>query len=76
MAERNLKNRLHLLRKRFGLSQDFLCEKIGVTKKTLYGYERCLRPVPSDKLIEFARLYKCSTDYILCLDSEAEGKDE
>ena len=73
------RNRLFILRKRAGLSQDEVCERTGVNKRSLYDYEHCKRPIPSDKLIAFARLYKCSTDHILYFDDEGiaeNGKRE
>ena len=74
------KNRLFILRKCAGLSQDEVCEQTGINRRSLYDYEHCIRPIPSDKLIEFARLYKCSTDHVIYFDDErtvenGEGKD-
>ncbi len=70
------KNRLYLLRKKHKLSQDEVCEKTGIQKRSLYNYERDLSPIPSDKLIEFAKFYKCTTDHILCFDDESYDKKE
>ncbi len=65
-------NRLYTLRLRFCKSQDEVAEAVGITKKTLYNYEHCLTAVPSNKLIEFAKLYKCSVDHILYMKPVVE----
>lgn len=67
------RNRLYLLRKRFMLSQEEICYKLNITKRTLYNYEHCIKPIPSDKLIGFAEIYRCTTDYILCFENLSEA---
>ena len=52
------------------LSQDEICKCTGITKRSLYNYERGIIPIPSDKLLALARLYRCSTDHILYFDDE------
>ncbi|MBO5090169.1 MAG: helix-turn-helix transcriptional regulator [Clostridia bacterium] len=69
-GKQRFRNRLFILRKCATLSQDEVCESVGVTKRTLYNYEHCILPIPSDKLMAFARLYRCSTDHILYFDDE------
>ncbi len=70
------KNRLFILRKCATLSQKDVCERVGITKKTLYNYEHCILPIPSDKLLAFAQLYRCSTDHILYFDDERAVRNE
>ena len=63
------KNRLRLLRKSHQLSRKEVCEIVGLkSEKSLYNYEHFNSAIPSDKLIEFAKLYQCSIDYILCFE--------
>ena len=61
-------NRLYILRKARCMQQDEVCNALGILKRSLYNYEHCLTPVPSNKLIEFAKLYKCSIDHILYME--------
>lgn len=43
-----------------------LCRAVGITTRTYWNY-RAGGPIPSDKLIAMARLFGCSTDYLLGL---------
>lgn len=58
-------NQLKDLRKKNKYSQRYICEAVGISPKTLYNYEHEVKPIPSDRLIRFAKLFKVSTDYIL-----------
>ena len=69
-------NRLFILRKKQQKSQSEVIKAVNITQKTLYNYERGFSPIPSDKLIEFAKFYGCSTDYILCFNDEEQSKNE
>lgn len=60
-----MSNKLTYLRKSSKYKQEYICEIIGISKKTLYNYERDKMPIPSNHLIGFANLFKVSTDYIL-----------
>lgn len=59
--------RLRHLRRHGKYSTAAVAEKIGVTSRQLYNYERGLAPIPSDKLILLCKLYGVSADYILRL---------
>ena len=61
-------SRIEKMRKRKKLSQLELCKKIGISQKTYYNYVHT-NVIPSDKLIELARIFKCSTDYLLGLSN-------
>ena len=57
-------------RARAGLSSSQVAEKVGVSKHTILNWE-ANRTVPDgDKLIELAKLYGCSPDYLLGLTEE------
>ncbi len=58
-------NRLSALRKKKGFSQAYICNQLDISVKTLYNYESGNYPIPSDVLIKFSDLYKCSVDYML-----------
>lgn len=59
--------RLRDLREDHDLSQQQVADYLGMKQPQYSRYERGLRDIPSDVLIQLARLYKTSTDYILGL---------
>lgn len=59
--------RLKDLREDHDLSQQHVADFLGMKQPQYSRYERGIRDVPTDVLIQLARLYKTSTDYILGL---------
>lgn len=59
--------RLRDLREDHDLSQQQVADYLGMKQPQYSRYERGLRDVPTDVLIQLAKLYKTSTDYILGL---------
>lgn len=57
-------NRIDYLRKKKNLSQKELCERLGITSKTLYNYIH-KDVIPSDVLLELSEVFDCSVDYLL-----------
>ncbi len=57
--------RLMELRKKKGLSQEELGEQIGVTRQTVSKWELGLTTPELDKLIDLARVFQCSVDYLI-----------
>jgi transcriptional regulator with XRE-family HTH domain len=56
---------LAALRKRLGLTQQDVADKIGVSKSAVYGFEKGRSfPVPG-KLVKLARHFKVTVDYLL-----------
>ena len=53
-------------RERAKLSRRELCDALGMTTRTYWNYLNG-GSIPSDKLVAMARLFKCSTDYLLGL---------
>lgn len=53
-------------RVRQNLSQEQLVEKLGVTRKTYYTWI-VNEKIPSCKLAEMTKIFKCSADYLLGL---------
>lgn len=72
MQKMKYKNRLRLLRKKFQRKQDQVSEDLQINKRTLGNYELGRTAIPSDKLVEFAKYYGCSIDYILFLKDSPE----
>ena len=48
----------------YGLSQEELSEKIGITRKCYYNLQTSGR-IPASKISEMADLFDCSADYLL-----------
>jgi len=56
------KNRLQYFREKYGLTQEKLAEKVGVTRQTIISIERG-RYTPSLELsLKFARAFKCKVE--------------
>ena len=59
--------RLKDLREDRDLSQQQVADYLGMKQPQYSRYERGLRDIPTDVLINLSKLYKTSTDYILGL---------
>lgn len=59
--------RLRNLREDHDLSQEQVAAFLGMKQPQYSRYERGLRDIPTDILIQLALYYKTSTDYILGL---------
>ena len=59
-----MKSNIEAERARLRLTREALCQKLGITSKT---YSRYINgnPIPSPVLIKMAKLFECSTDYLL-----------
>ncbi len=60
---------LRELRKRDGLSQRQLAERLGVTKSVISYYELSERVPSPDVLVKISGIFHVTTDYLLGLDS-------
>jgi len=60
-------NRIKELRKESGLSQEELATKLNLPRSTYYTYESGQRKICADLLIDLAKYYNTSVDYILGL---------
>lgn len=63
-------NRLAKLRKEKGYSQEQLAEELDISRQAISKWERAEASPDTDNLIELAKLYNVSLDYLLCLDNE------
>lgn len=64
--------RIKDLREDHDYSQQFVADYLGMKQPQYSRYERGLRDVPTDILIQLSRLYKTSTDYILGLTNNSK----
>lgn len=62
--------RVYQLRKRRGLSQKELGEKIGLSHKSISTIESAISSTSIEKLILLAKYFDVSTDYLLGLKDE------
>lgn len=68
-------NRLVTLRRKHGLSQEQLAEKLGISRQAVSKWERAESSPDTDNLIALARLYKVSLDALVEMDEES-AEDE
>lgn len=62
--------RIKELRSELGLSQAQLAEKIGVAQNTVAQYESGKSKISIDVLVNLAKVFEISTDYILCIKND------
>lgn len=63
-------NRLVNLRKKNGLSQEALAEKLGISRQAVSKWERAEASPDTDNIILLARLYGVSLDELLQTEDE------
>ncbi|UZT82484.1 helix-turn-helix domain-containing protein [Caproicibacterium sp. BJN0003] len=68
-------NRMVQLRKKKGLSQEELAEKLGISRQAVSKWERAESSPDTDNLILLARLYQISLDDLLKTDDPVENRD-
>ncbi len=49
-----------------------MAETIGVAYQTYAGWERGRTDIPALRVVELARLFQCSTDYLLGVSDKRE----
>ena len=67
-------NRLYELRKKNGLSQEALAEKLGISRQSISKWERAESSPDTDNLIALANLYSISLDELLLNKSEQANR--
>lgn len=60
-----MRNNIEAERGRLGLTRKDLALELGISQKTYSLYVREINPIPSDILLKMARLFQCTTDYLL-----------
>ncbi len=69
---KELGNKLKRLRTTNNMTQADLAKKLNLTKSVISAYENALRLPSYDVLVQIARLFHVSTDYLLGLEAPAE----
>ena len=62
-------NRIRILRKQFGLTQEELGKKMGVIKQTVSSWENNISEPNSEILLNMASVFDVSVDYLLGNDT-------
>ena len=68
--------RLKSLRLASNLTMDTVSKAAGIAKSTYAGYESEFRQPSFEKLTFFAEYFHVSTDYLLCLTTDAKNKGD
>ena len=68
----DIANRLYEMRKKSGLSQEELAEKIGVSRQAVSKWERAEASPDTDNLILLSKLYSISLDELLSTEEPVE----
>lgn len=58
-------NKIKILREENGWTQNFLAEKMNISRQVLSNYENEINQPSPDMLIKFANIFQCSIDYLL-----------
>ena len=66
----NYGERLRILREKHELTQKEVAEYLKTTQSYYAQYERNQRQIPFERVIELAKLYKVSIDYIAGLSDD------
>lgn len=62
---KGLPEKLKMLRMKYNLSQKEAAGRIGISPSIVSSYETGERTPSTENLLALARLYRCSTDYLL-----------
>lgn len=68
-------DRLREMRIQRNISQAELGEAIGMSQATVTSWENGTRKPTIETIVQLAQFFGCSTDYLLCADTE-ESQDE
>ncbi|MDR2166724.1 MAG: helix-turn-helix domain-containing protein [Clostridiales bacterium] len=68
-------NRLAELRKAKGMRQAELAQIMEVSQATLSNWERGVHDLDNESLLKLARIFGCTTDYLLGYSANVEGDD-
>lgn len=68
--------KIDYIRRKRGLTQEQLAEKIGVTKKTVIEYEKAEDKIPLQKLISISKVLNVPTDFLLGISDVEDNNIE
>ena len=63
-----LAEKIKTIREQFGITQSELARKLGLTRSSINGWEMGLSVPSTQYIVELAKLFNVSTDYLLGVD--------
>ncbi len=60
-------------RARGRMTKEELAARLGISPRTYTNYIKGNTPIPSDVLLDMSRLFHCTTDYLLGLDTRGSA---
>ena len=70
-----LSERMKSLRNEYGISQQELADRMGISFAAISMYERGLRDPSTDNIIKMANILHCSVDYLLGVSDNRNNLD-
>lgn len=67
----NFSEKIKSLRQQNNLTQATLAQKLGVTKSVISAYENDLRRPSYEVLVQLARIFNVTTDYLLGIEHKS-----
>ncbi len=55
------------------MTKEELAARLGISPRTYTNYIKGNTPIPSDVLLDMSRLFHCTTDYLLGLDTRGSA---
>ena len=63
-------NKIKLLREKLGITQSELAKRLGLTRSSVNGWEMGLSVPSTPLIVELAKLFNVSSDYLLGLEHD------
>ena len=64
----NVGERIKYLRDKAGFTQTYLAKRLGISRSAVNGWEMSIAMPSLANIVELARIFNVSSDYLLCLD--------
>lgn len=64
-------DRIKVLREQMGLTQNDLAKQLGITRSSVNAWEQGISVPSTQYIVELAKMFKISTDHLLCVDHSA-----
>ena len=64
----NVGERIKYLRDKAGFTQTYLAKRLGISRSAVNGWEMSVAMPSLANIVELARIFNVSSDYLLCLD--------
>lgn len=61
--------RLYYLRMKHGCTKTAIAKAVGVSRRTVYAWERGLKYPTADHIVKLAKFFHVSTDYMMNLEN-------